>query len=98
MINNLTIVVVIVLFSFLLAAPFVLQSQQAYGKDAYGQGYAAGALYGGQDNSRDYEEPGEYYNDYDENSIETGVNEVYYSFSCIQNLDSENNTGVPLSK
>ena len=26
---------------------------------------AAGALYGGQDNSRDYEEPGEYYNDFD---------------------------------
>ena len=42
MINNLTIVVVIVLFSFLLAAPFVLQSQQAYGKDAYGQGYDDG--------------------------------------------------------
>jgi len=105
MINNLTIVVVIVVFSFLLAAPFVLQTQQAYGKDAYGQGYddgrgdrvdenryndycspslnddigcgaykvgyavgwnAAGALYGGQDNSRDYEESGEYYNDYDD--------------------------------
>jgi hypothetical protein len=42
MINNLTIVVVIVVFSFLLAAPFVLQSQQAYGKDAYRQGYDDG--------------------------------------------------------
>jgi hypothetical protein len=27
---------------------------------------AAGLLYGGQDNSRDYEEPGEYYNNYDD--------------------------------
>ena len=42
MINNLTIVVVIVVFSFLLAVPFVLQTQQAYGKDAYGQGYDDG--------------------------------------------------------
>jgi hypothetical protein len=42
------------------------------GCGAYKVGYAvgwnaAGALYGRQDNSRDYEEPGEYYNDYDEN-------------------------------
>ena len=42
MINNFTIIVVIVVFSFLLAAPFVLQSQQAYGKDAYRQGYDDG--------------------------------------------------------
>ena len=104
MINNLTIVVVIVVFSFLLAAPFVLQTQHGYGKEAQDVGYddgredridgnsyddycspslnddigcgaykvgyslgwnAAGLLYGGQDNSREYEESGEYYNDYD---------------------------------
>jgi len=35
---------------------------------------------------------------YDENGVETGVNEVYYCFSCIQNLDAEDNVGVPLSK
>ena len=38
---------------------------------AYKAGYAigwnaAGLLYGGQDNSRDYEEPGDNYNDYDD--------------------------------
>ena len=104
MINNLTTVVGITVFSFLLSAPFILQTQQAYGKEAHDVGYddgredridgnsyndycstslnddigcgaykiryavgwnAAGALYGGQDNSRDYEEPGEYYNDFD---------------------------------
>jgi hypothetical protein len=93
--NNLILVVGIALVSFLLASPFFLQTQTAYGKDAYGQGYddgredrldgkryndycspnrnddffcgaykvgysvgwnAAGLLYGGQDNSRYYED------------------------------------------
>jgi hypothetical protein len=105
MINNLTTVVGITVFSFLLSSPFILQAQQVYGKIARDAGYddgredringnsyndycspsldddlgcaaykagyafgwnAAGLLYGGQDNSRDYEEPGEYYNNYDD--------------------------------
>ena len=42
MINNLTIVVGIAIFSFMLIGPLVLQTQQAYGKDAYGQVYDEG--------------------------------------------------------
>jgi uncharacterized protein len=42
MINNLTIVVGIAVFSFMLIGPLVSQTQQAYGKDAYGQVYYEG--------------------------------------------------------
>ena len=37
--NNLITVVGITIISFLLASPFFLQPQNAYEKDAYGQGY-----------------------------------------------------------
>ena len=37
--NNLAIVVGIAVVSFLLVSPFFLQTQKAYEKDAYGQGY-----------------------------------------------------------
>ena len=37
--NNLAIVVEIAVISFLLVSPFFLQTQKAYEKDAYGQGY-----------------------------------------------------------
>ena len=37
--NNLAIVVGIAVISFLLVSPFFLQTQKAYEKDAYGQGY-----------------------------------------------------------
>lgn len=35
---------------------------------------------------------------YDEEGIETRTGQVFYCFSCVQNLDAEDNVGVPSSK
>jgi len=35
---------------------------------------------------------------YDEQGIETGVADYHYCISCIQNLDAEDNIGIPRSK
>lgn len=53
--NNLIAVGVIAVISILLASPFFLQIQEAYGRDFYGQGYENGR----QDRINGYS-----YNDY----------------------------------
>lgn len=64
----------IAVFSFLLVGPFVLQTQQAYGKDAYGQGY---------DDGREDKVDGNRYNDYCSpslnNDLGCGAYKVGYS-------------------
>ena len=35
---------------------------------------------------------------YDEEGLPTRTGQVFYCFSCVQNLDAEDNTGIPLSK
>ena len=51
--NNLAIVVRIAVVSFLLVSSFFLQTQKAYEKDAYGQGYGVKEL---KDSDEDTEE------------------------------------------
>ena len=54
--NNLITVVGITIVSFLLASPFFLQTQNAYEKDAYGQGYDVKELKDSDEATEDEEE------------------------------------------
>ena len=54
--NNLAIVVGIAVVSFLLASPYFLQTQNAYEKDAYGQGYDVKELKDSHEDTEEEEE------------------------------------------
>ncbi|MGI0050544.1 MAG: hypothetical protein ACRD8K_02295 [Nitrososphaeraceae archaeon] len=54
--NNLAIVVRIAVVSFLLVSSFFLQTQKAYEKDAYGQGYGVKELKDSHEDTEEEEE------------------------------------------
>lgn len=54
--NNLAIVVRIAVVSFLLVSSFFLQTQKAYEKDAYGQGYGVKELKDSYEDTEEEEE------------------------------------------
>jgi hypothetical protein len=54
--NNLAIVVGIAVVSFLLVSSFFLQTQKAYEKDAYGQGYGVKELKDSHEDTEEEEE------------------------------------------
>jgi mannitol-specific phosphotransferase system IIBC component len=67
--NNLAIVVRIAVLSFLLVSSFFLQTQKAYEKDAYGQGYGVKELKDSHEDTEEEEEAmeeAEEYDDYDD--------------------------------
>ena len=65
--NCLLTIVGITIVSFLLASPFFLQTQNAYEKDAYGQGYDVKELKDSDEATEDEEEAMEEAEEEDDN-------------------------------